>query len=425
MFCGRLGCDAVAESESIGDAFTELGIRTAAFYNGLRRAKIDFSAFSKDILGATVALAIKMASPVALITGAFKILGSQLREFVGSEDAMMGLAIASRQAGLNVREAVPEFSAFATEMALQSRYTDEAIKSTIAYGLRLGVTEAKIRDVTKAAIGLAYMTGEDLNSVMLQLIRVMDGMPVRFGVLRTQVDNTLPPIEQFNQLVSLGNRNWAAQQAALDTTSGAFLQFKKNVGEANEEMGRVWGVAVKPLLDFINKLYELDRNMPRILKPWRFLLPDEGKRLEDATKDVDELGNQADETADAAKGMGLAFGTFADSYRRIQQSIFELNKRKKEEAKGTPAQTPAEGGLAPPSPTVSFATPLTPVEAATPFTPTSEVVSLLQRETPPNPASWSVPGRDLDTNNTVTQANTLATQELTIALRNWQPVLVK
>jgi ADP-ribose pyrophosphatase YjhB (NUDIX family) len=81
--------------------------------------------------------------------------------------------------------------------------------------------------------------------------------------------------------------------------------------------------------------------------------------------------------------------------------------------------------VAPPSPTVSFAKPLTPVEAATPFTPTSEVVSLLQRETPPNPASWSVPGRDLDTNNTVTQANTLATQELTIALRNWQPVLVK
>ena len=218
-----------------GNLVVNLRANTAVFDSKMRGSTKHMSTF---------ALASKKASSMLTAFGAgiglyaaYRGIKSLTRAAMEQERVELELAAALRQTGDLTSSNLYELKQYATEMQRLTVYGDEATLTEMAYGKNLGISAAKLKDATKAAMGLAAKYKIDLHSSMMLIGRASMGqtqMLTRYGII---IDQSLSPQEKFNALLKIGADNFGLAKEAANTTAGKIEQATNAWGDLKEQVG--------------------------------------------------------------------------------------------------------------------------------------------------------------------------------------------
>lgn len=220
-------------SESIGDAFVEIGAKTGGFFTAMSEIEKRFAGTATGLQGQATALALKLG----IIAGGGMALGKGISAAAEWEQENQNLAIAVRVAGGAVDEMIPKLDAYADAMEKATTYDDSAIKSAMAMGLQIGIGTDRIEEATRAAVGLSAKYGIDLSTAMQQISRLAAGGTARFLSMYGVIDKTKSSSEQFNEAIQKGNDAFGIAEARASTMIGRWTQLKTATGDASEGLG--------------------------------------------------------------------------------------------------------------------------------------------------------------------------------------------
>ena len=171
---------------------------------------------------------------VAMAAAIGVAVGKMAKTFAAQQDAEVALASALDQVGLSGKALLPIFQEYATSIQRVTKYGDEAILASMAYGKNLGINTAQLKEATTAALGLASKYKIDLQTAMMLVGRASQGqtqMLTRYGIV---LEETLTPQEKFNEVLKIGAEAFSLAKAETQSASGAWQQFTNALGDAQE-----------------------------------------------------------------------------------------------------------------------------------------------------------------------------------------------
>lgn len=164
--------------------------------------------------------------------------------------------------GENGKAAVAIWGEYASAIQKVTTLDDEVVLGLVNTAKVMGVSNDKIAEATKGAIGLSKAFGLDLNTAMKLTVMAMSGnydMLARYiPALRTATNEGEKAVA-VQQAMSVG---WAIAKNEVNTLNGAFGQFKNAVSDAMETAGEaIFGdggftAAIQKAKDAIVKLTE-------------------------------------------------------------------------------------------------------------------------------------------------------------------------
>jgi hypothetical protein len=173
----------------------------------------------------------------------------------------------------------------------------------MAYATNLGVTRDRLKEATKAAIGLAAKYKLDLQTAFMLIGRASKGqtqMLTRYGIV---LGDTLTEQEKFNEILRLGAEAFGLATAEANTLQGSAEQLKNAWGDLKEAIGEGLdiGDSFKSLADGIRIL------TPAIAKlMWVLKMQTPGAALEEGLRRQQELFDE--HYGKFSGGGGGAFG---------------------------------------------------------------------------------------------------------------------
>jgi hypothetical protein len=205
---------------------------------GLGRARSAISTFATrakakmQALGKSIAQIGKVSFAI-LAAG----VGLAVRAYMKQEEAEVRLEAAMRNTGSAIEQAlVPSLKRYASHLQDLTRFGDEAIIEVMAYGKTLGISALKMKDATKAAIGLTVIT-KNLRTAMMLIGRAVGGDTALLSKYGIKLDETLSPQEKLAKLMEMGAGMFDQAAAETDTLAGALDQLKGRIGDAFEKLG--------------------------------------------------------------------------------------------------------------------------------------------------------------------------------------------
>tara|TARA_R100000750_G_scaffold58820_1_gene46804 strand:+ start:92 stop:1531 length:1440 start_codon:yes stop_codon:yes gene_type:complete len=196
---------------------------------GLKKLGISFKAVSLAAVAGFAAIGAGLAA-----------LG---KAFAEQEAVNNRLASAFNAAGESGAQAVERWGAFATAIQRTTTLGDEEIMNLVTLGKVMGVTNDKLEESTKGAIGLSKAFGIDMTASMKMVALAQQGefeMLARYIPALRQA--TTEAEKQVIVQTAMAN-GFKMAEAELDTMSGQMEAFKGVVGDAMQEAGRVVGDA--------------------------------------------------------------------------------------------------------------------------------------------------------------------------------------
>lgn len=204
----------------------------------------------------------KLGNSTDVVMGAFKKLAVYfsagaifkyvISEAMEAEKVQHQLAAALDLTGSAADSALRSLNDFASQMERLTVYSDEQIKSQMAYAKNLGVSTNQLDDAAIAAAGLAAKYRMDLASAMQLIGRASQGqtqMLSRYGIV---LDETLSPQEKFNELLKIGADNFRLAADETQTAAGAWEQFKNALGNTAELFGNMLPTNISGAADALN-----------------------------------------------------------------------------------------------------------------------------------------------------------------------------
>lgn len=248
------------------------------------RARAELNAFQRQL--GTVTGAAKSFTTAALGMVGVASVGMALKSVTSAalqqEKAVADLSAALRSHGEQTSSTVKDLSRYAAELQKVTVYGDELIISQMAYARNLGVSTDKLKDATRAAIGLAAAYRIDLATAMQLVGRASQGQTsslTRYGIV---LDDALTAEEKFNELLKIGAERFGLAAEAAKTSEGALLQFKNTVGDLQEELGKE---LLPALTATVQKLNAVINAIPKAKQGIRDVLKDAGVMAPVATVD--------------------------------------------------------------------------------------------------------------------------------------------
>jgi hypothetical protein len=156
-----------------------------------------------------------------------------------AEKAQVAFAFAVADTSKNVSESVKEFSSFAEELSNATAVEDDAIvKAGALIGQLTKLSDAGLKNATKAAVDLSVALGVDLETAAQQVAKAANGNVASFQKLGIEIKKGNTDAETFaNTLKALASfQGAAAAQAqtfggATSRLSNAFGNFKESLGD--------------------------------------------------------------------------------------------------------------------------------------------------------------------------------------------------
>lgn len=184
-----------------------------------------------------------------------------------SEKAVGSLEAALARTGEASRKTVEDLTAYSTALMNLTVYDDEAITSAMAFGKSLGMPTAFLKQAAEAAIGLSTRLGVDLNTSMKLLQRASAGNVTALQRLGVSFEGAKTPVEKLDAVLKFAKSGFDQAQAYAQTAAGRMQQFKNQLGEASETLGKAlipWiNLLIKTALPILITL--LDRISPAML----------------------------------------------------------------------------------------------------------------------------------------------------------------
>ena len=172
------------------------------------------------------------------VSGAIGFMKSSLQKFAVQDDAFQGLRASLRNLGKEYNLRSQDLAKFASELQKTTRYGDESTLQAMTQGLNMGISTRKIKDATKAAMGLAAAYKMDLSTAMMLVSRASQGntgMLQRYGIA---IDTSKTKKQQFNELLKKGADNFALAEDSAKTFSGQLTQASNAFGDLQESLGK-------------------------------------------------------------------------------------------------------------------------------------------------------------------------------------------
>ena len=142
-------------------------------------------------------------------------------------------------------EAFSRMDQWKDQMMSKTLFTEDEIRGAVTMGTEMGKTESQTKKMVETAMGLSRVTGQDLNTVMLQLSQALDG---NVGRLSKYIPGWKEMSEEQRKSVdiieALSGRFGKLASEGLNTTEGKIIQAKI----AFEEFGDSIGNKVIPVL---------------------------------------------------------------------------------------------------------------------------------------------------------------------------------
>lgn len=163
-----------------------------------------------------------------------------IKTYMVQEDAVNNLTAALRNQGEEYNRQTRALMEYASQIQLTTKYGDETVAGIMTMGINMGITADKIKEATKAAVGLAgAYQNLSLDTAMLLIARAANGntaMLTRYGI---QLNASLTPQQKFNELLKKGGDMFKLAEAQAKTTSGRITQMSNAWGDLKEVMGQV------------------------------------------------------------------------------------------------------------------------------------------------------------------------------------------
>jgi len=204
-------------------------------------------------------MALKFIGVATAADAAYKSIVFTIAQASEAEqiERRLGLALATQ--GVYRQELRGALNDQADALAKVTLHTDEAIRAGMTQALQMGVAAGRMKEVTEAAVGLSGRLGVDLPTAFVMLGQAYNGHTRGLRRMGVSIDETRGTMAQFDQVLRFGKEGMAAAKGELDTTAGAWVQFKKSVADAAEEVGK----RLNPVLE---KLLLLMKLMPDAIK---------------------------------------------------------------------------------------------------------------------------------------------------------------
>ena len=187
------------------------------------------------------AAAVSVRALVSLAKESVQLYGRQIQ-------AENRLAAAIRTTGGEVADLLPKYKDFASEIQNITTVGDEATLELIGLGKQMGVTEDRIEEATRGAIGLSKAFGIDAQTAMR-------GVALAFEGNFTQLSRYIPALRTTNdegEKLAILQRAMAngfeVAKAETESGFGALLQYQNAVGDLKEELGRAIVEGAEPFI---------------------------------------------------------------------------------------------------------------------------------------------------------------------------------
>lgn len=181
---------------------------------------------------------------------------------LSQERAEVALHASLVNTGLAADRVSASLGDYAKELQNLTEYSDQQILSGVAMMQGMAqLSEEQIPKAMKAAIGLAAVTGRDLNQAFMMLGRAAQGntsMLSRWGIV---IDQSKSKAEQFNELLEIGTDRFSMAEMQADSASGSLAQLGNAFRELSESVAgllvplvKLVTSVLKPMLDLLSKL---------------------------------------------------------------------------------------------------------------------------------------------------------------------------
>lgn len=216
--------------------------------NELQKAISDATTGSKK-LGDTISTAIGTFAGQAAIKG-FNLLGDAIGNVGGflrdsvkasaeQDDALNRLAQSLRSTGEFSRQAVEDFSDFASELQRTSVFGDEVVIGQIAIAKAFGATNDQAKQLVQAAANLAATFGGSLEENIFKLGKTLN------GVVNRDLKSVIPELQGLSReailtgaAIDLVNKKFSGAAAAeLNTYTGSTISLSNAFSDLQEEIG--------------------------------------------------------------------------------------------------------------------------------------------------------------------------------------------
>jgi len=170
-------------------------------------------------------MAITLAGGFALAT----------KKAMTQEEAEIELAAALDLVGANTKKVLPEWKKWASMMQENTVYGDEFILGLMRQALTLGINTEKVKEATKAAIGLSSLRKRLKPEIALGYYNdALNGIVSSLATYNPKLKTAQTLQEKQIELQRMVARGWDAQVAKTKSASGAFAQAINSIGDAME-----------------------------------------------------------------------------------------------------------------------------------------------------------------------------------------------
>lgn len=216
---------------------------------------------AKKVVDLTIRLKDGVSSGLRKITGGLKMVAGGFASLakigVAAGGALTGAVVAvakawSDQESVNNKMkaafdaageagtiAVAKWGAFATAIQRATSLGDEEVMSLVTLGKVMGISNNRLEEATKGAIGLSKAFGIDLNSSMKMVALALQGEYTMLNRYIPQLRAANSETEKAAILQKAMANGFKLAEAELNTIAGQFRALKGVVGDALQEFGRV------------------------------------------------------------------------------------------------------------------------------------------------------------------------------------------
>jgi len=218
-------------SDSIGDAYVDIGARTGAFDHGMRNVERRLSRIGSQMATAGRRMTATMTVPLVGI-------GTMAtRAFMKQESAVTSLRAALIANGDDVDRLLPKYEKFASAIQEVTTMGDETTLALMAQIRNLGVQEDALEEATKGAIGLSKALGLASDSAARYTALAMQG---EFTVLQRYVPALRTAETEAEKLAivqDLMAKGFKQAELAAQDNAGQMKQAANAAGDFAESVG--------------------------------------------------------------------------------------------------------------------------------------------------------------------------------------------
>ncbi len=287
--------------------------------SGLKQSEQSVNKFSSSIkrMGGVMAGAFAITKVASFFKETVKLYGIQ-------EQAEKKLADSIAATGGEVDKLLPRYKKLASEIQSVTTVGDEVTLGLIALGKQMGISDAKMEEATKGAIGLSKAFGIDLNTSMKMVAAGIQGDTTLLNRYIPQLRFATTQAEKMSIMNEAMANGWVVATGEAETFTGKMQQLSNTMGDIKENIGGVIAETMtEPLKDLSAWVSE---NQEGIVTFFKVLIGVVGKATE-------AFGGLNNITANFADKMSGLTGYVDEQKKAILENSKALGKYRQEQIK--------------------------------------------------------------------------------------------